>query len=301
MLIVYPEYYRDFQCIANKCKHTCCKDWEIDIDKVSLERFKKEPFISNHIIEENGVQCFRLTADEKCPFLRSDGLCELIIRYGEDMLCDICTDHPRFRNYFSDRTEIGLGLSCEAAAELILNRTAPTRLLISSDAEPFQELTDDEQYILSYRDEMIRRLQDRSRSIADRFNALLKDSECELTLPNGEQLYKFLISLEFLDSNWHKLLEPLKAYKTLPFPNQSTESELLLEQLAVYFVYRHIAPAAEDDDLYGRICLCGFLWYLSCALIAVHGTDSAIEIYRMISSELEYSDENLQLIIDALT
>ena len=28
-----PKYYQQFHCIADKCKHSCCIGWEIDIDK----------------------------------------------------------------------------------------------------------------------------------------------------------------------------------------------------------------------------------------------------------------------------
>ena len=35
-------YYTNFKCIANKCKHTCCAGWEADIDKTTLEGYKTE-------------------------------------------------------------------------------------------------------------------------------------------------------------------------------------------------------------------------------------------------------------------
>ena len=33
------------------------------------------------------IHIFILTEDDRCPFLKSDGLCELILTKGEDMLC----------------------------------------------------------------------------------------------------------------------------------------------------------------------------------------------------------------------
>jgi lysine-N-methylase len=27
-----PKYYLDFACIADRCKHSCCIGWEIDVD-----------------------------------------------------------------------------------------------------------------------------------------------------------------------------------------------------------------------------------------------------------------------------
>ena len=34
---VFPNYYKKFKCIADKCKHNCCIGWEIDIDNDTLE------------------------------------------------------------------------------------------------------------------------------------------------------------------------------------------------------------------------------------------------------------------------
>ena len=62
-------------------------------------------------IDESGeTACFRMAEGERCPFLNGDGLCDLILAEGPDILCQICTDHPRFRNFYADREEIGLGM-----------------------------------------------------------------------------------------------------------------------------------------------------------------------------------------------
>lgn len=70
---------------------------------------------------------FRLDAEERCPLLNDCNLCEVLLHLGEDKMAQICTDHPRYYEWFSDGREDGLGLCCEAAAELILAQTgAPT-------------------------------------------------------------------------------------------------------------------------------------------------------------------------------
>ena len=40
MKLYAPSYYKDFKCIADKCAHNCCIGWEIDIDEISLEKYK---------------------------------------------------------------------------------------------------------------------------------------------------------------------------------------------------------------------------------------------------------------------
>ena len=99
MISIYPDYYKEFKCIAGACRHTCCAHWEIDIDEESLARYKRDgiPYIS----EEGDDPHFELKED-RCPFLNHENLCELILEHGEDYLCQICRDHPRFRNYFTD-------------------------------------------------------------------------------------------------------------------------------------------------------------------------------------------------------
>ncbi len=35
---IYPDFYREFKCIANRCEDSCCKDWDIDVDS-ETEKF----------------------------------------------------------------------------------------------------------------------------------------------------------------------------------------------------------------------------------------------------------------------
>ena len=161
MISIYPDYYKEFKCIAGACRHTCCAHWEIDIDEESLARYKRDgiPYIS----EEGDAPHFELKED-RCPFLNHENLCELILEHGEDYLCQICRDHPRFRNYFTDAEEIGLGLCCEAAAQLILGRKTPMKL-IYVDEETSREISyeeflitlpEDERYVYELRSERLK-------------------------------------------------------------------------------------------------------------------------------------------------
>ena len=154
MKLIAPDYYTEFQCIAGDCKNTCCRGWEIDIDPASLSRMLADPAIAPHVSGEDTPH-FTLLEDESCPFLRPDGLCDMILRRGEDFLCDICRDHPRFRSFWSDRTELGLGLVCEEAARLILGRETPMRLVTLSDDGKIEPLPEDEAWLLSVREGLL--------------------------------------------------------------------------------------------------------------------------------------------------
>ncbi len=158
MNVYVPNYYPLFHCTASRCRHTCCAGWEIDIDAESIERYNHLPGIFGHRVRQSiaveSTPHFILSSDERCPLLTRDNLCELILREGEDALCQICRDHPRFRNYFSSRIEMGLGLVCEEAARLILSQPQPLHL-IRLEGNETEALTEDEQYLLKLRNEWI--------------------------------------------------------------------------------------------------------------------------------------------------
>ena len=155
MNIYAPEYYASFRCVAGRCAHTCCAGWEIDIDAESLERYDQlSGAFGDRVrgcVSREDTPHFILTEDERCPLLTGDNLCELILREGEDALCQICRDHPRFRNYFSDRVEVGLGLVCEEAARLILSWPRPLRL-VRLEGDGADSPTEDERWLFALRD-----------------------------------------------------------------------------------------------------------------------------------------------------
>ena len=158
MKIFAPDYYREFRCLAGACRHTCCQGWEIDVDEASLSRFSSVPEIAAHISADESAHIV-LTEDERCPFLRQDGLCGMILSHGEDMLCDICRDHPRFRNYWTDRVELGLGLVCESAGRLILSRETPLKLVCLHSDDELSELPDDEVWLMQYREKLMQSIE----------------------------------------------------------------------------------------------------------------------------------------------
>lgn len=133
--MILPDFYDRFQCKAGSCQHTCCRGWDIDIDDVTADIYQHldgplGEAIRQHIAEGPEGWHFCLTADGNCPFLRPDGLCYLIRKGGDNILCDICALHPRFFQVITDKSgqdrELGgVGLCCEAAAGLLLSSPSP--------------------------------------------------------------------------------------------------------------------------------------------------------------------------------
>ena len=295
-----PDYYDRFACIKGSCRHSCCIGWEIDIDEDSLAYFQSIGGETGKRLEENIVLSdegahFKLGEHERCPFLNREGLCGLIIELGEDSLCQICADHPRFRNFWSDREETGLGICCEAAAVLILGCKEAVNIIETDDDGEEDYLSEDEAEVLGLRDELIAIVQDRSLGIDARIKKLQMFAEIDLFGVDYSHWRKVLLGLERLDDHWADELERLDGDDDAAV---SPALQLPFEQLMVYLIYRHVN--ADDDDLSGRIAYCILIWKLLRAMLRDGGFKDLCELARLYSSEIEYSDENTAAIIDEL-
>ncbi len=302
--MVYPDYYPEFRCVADRCKHNCCIGWEIDIDEDTLGYYQSVDGELGKRLKKNicldETPHFRLLSNDRCPFLNDKNLCDLILQLGEERLCQICTDHPRFRNFLPDRTEIGVGLCCEEAARLILSKKEPVKLL---NEEP----TDDE--IILLRNDVISKLQDRTKSIAERIDNML--ALCNATLPK-KSLHEWadlLEGLERLDESWTDLLSLLRnnALDREGFSEHMFDRQTEYEQFLVYLVYRHLVNAVDEFDLADRAAFVAFGYHIVYSVGVAMWTknrhfslDDQIDLVRQFSAELEYSDDNMDALLNAM-
>lgn len=299
-----PDYYAQFHCIADRCRHSCCIGWEIDIDPETLKKYRTLPgetgcFLRRSIEENEDGAHFRLTEDERCPMLMENGLCLMICAHGEESLCQICADHPRFRNFFPDRTETGLGLCCEAAAALILKRQEPMRLICPEETED-APADEEASAFLAFRSQLFAIAQNRALPFTQRLEQLL--AAVSIPLPERDFLPVYQ-SLEQLDETWGHLLSSLPALRFSSLPACPDAFTLPMEQFIVYLLFRHLAAAQEDGDIPGRtaFCVLSACVLLSLCLAKPGCTmDDFLEYARMYSSEIEYSQENMDALLDAL-
>lgn len=306
MKLIAPAYYPRFRCLAGDCRHTCCRGWEIDVDETALTRYEQVggslgDKLRRAIDRAGDAPHFRLDQQENCPFLTKNGLCELILHLGEDSLCQVCADHPRYRGFFTDRTEIGLGLCCEAAARLILTWPEPVTLITLEDDGGDEALTAEEQAFLQLRERLMTVAQDRSMPIAARVDALEEMSGIPLPWDALPRWAELLLTLERLDEAWTHRLTAL--IDRLPAENLSPAWDVPLEQLLTCLMYRHLTGALEDGDAAGRLAFVVLGWKLMVALFLREGEqtmDTLVETVRLWASEIEYSDENTAALLDAL-
>lgn len=289
---IRPDYYDDFKCIAGECQHNCCIGWEIDIDDDTLFKYNNATGCLKAKLQQSitvdPYAHFALTEDERCPFLNDDNLCELILYGGEDMLCQICREHPRFYNEVYGTTEKGIGLCCEVAANIILTKIDPTTLV----ADEEKTLQND---FYERRNEIFAILQDRERPLNDRINSILDWAGISLKVDDVDWIgvYK---NLERLDTAWDEYLDGIIKINT----DIKSELEIPCEQLIWYFIYRHLSGAIDD------FMFCEHIQFaiLSCYVInSVNKTGTINEmqqVARMYSSEIEYSDENVEILLEKL-
>ncbi|MBQ9980792.1 MAG: flagellin lysine-N-methylase [Oscillospiraceae bacterium] len=304
MVQVFPDYYKNFKCIAGRCRHNCCIGWEIDIDDKTAAFYAE---VDGHFgdrlrrnISRDGQPHFILGKNDRCPFLNGENLCDIILTLGEEHICGICSDHPRFKNELPGRVEFGLGLCCEEAARLILGKKTPVKLEYSG-YPPHDS-------IISMRDAVLMILQERSKSIEARIYSMLILCRARLPFREMSRWSQELLKLERLDEKWTEILNLLSGdYDIAGFDRHMAGRQSEYEQLLVYFVYRHMANAWDDDSIARRAAFAALgyevLHAAGAALWTKNGSftfEDQAELARMFSSEIEYSDENLDIIFEML-
>ena len=291
MIFVRPDFYDDFACIASRCRHSCCVGWEIDIDSDALARWEGigGPLGEKmrRSIAHDPTPHFVLAEGERCPLLRADGLCELMLAEGEDSLCDICASHPRFYQEYPDRLEAGLGLCCEEAARLLLSGKGPLRLTADGDEGDTLSPTP----LLRQRGRLFAILADETESLSARMARCLTLYGRALLPFDPRAAADFLLTLERMDDAWAALLRRLA--EESPAELEPRLSEGPYGRLAAYFLYRHFAAGGEDEAA-ARLAFALFAARLLCAMAACAPLEDAV---RLFSAEIEYSDENVEKIL----
>ncbi len=302
-----PSYYSAFQCIADKCRHSCCIGWEIDIDSATYELYQREDELRKTVeLREDGPG-FALCADGRCPHLNADGLCRIILLYGEAYLSEICRSHPRFFNKLPNgRIEAGLGIVCEEACRMILEDGERFSLSKIEDACGACDDEGDGYDALSQRDRMLAMIE-ASGSYSEGVAALRAAFHISALSFPDRWLDRFL-SLEILDPEWKGLLLSMKGRLFCVHDGYEDRCGKYYRRLLMYFIYRHVSVAKSEQELRARLAFS----LLSAAVIrslfeeAAEGEgqawdacapDRLIDFARRYSSEIEYSEDNTEELI----
>ncbi|KGN03424.1 hypothetical protein Z969_00180 [Clostridium novyi A str. 4570] len=146
-IIKQPIYYSNFVCNGSTCDENCCGRWNIWIDKKHYKELRKlkdkdikykiNKYIKRYKNTDTSYDHYAemgLESTGKCPFLTKEKLCEIQIKYGFDILPNVCKIYPRKLNKIFNTVERSLDISCPTAAEIIL---------MNREGIKFQELEDE--------------------------------------------------------------------------------------------------------------------------------------------------------------
>ncbi len=293
MKIFAPGYYKKFRCIADLCRHSCCVGWRVGITDEFCDRLGTTtlaPLLYEHLAEDSDGKYIKMANNGRCPFLSECGLCDIISTVGEAYLADICAEHPRFYNNMGDRLEVGLGLSCEEAA----------RLVLSSD--DFAEMVE----VGEYDGEAVVTEYDTSEARVSLL-AMIADE----AIPYPEIIRKiegeYRVSAHLIDDVWGELFGSLEYLREDSRPMMTVRRvvenctlEIYMRRFLAYLIYRHTGEVDSHLDLRARVgfALVGVAAFES--MLAHSGVldfSGVVECARIFSEEIEYSLDNTDAII----
>jgi lysine-N-methylase len=213
--------------------------------------------------------------------------------------------------------ELGLGLCCKAAAALILSQTEPFAVVELPPEKAIRERHAHEEReeldgltaaLIAHREALLPLLCDRSRPLSDRIRHVFEKCDIHLTESEANTFRSYasiaalLRDMERLDPAWDKYLDALEALTEDPLMELDGEGDVAYENLICYFLYRYMtADATYWPD--ARRTRTAFAVLCTLIIHAIHRAtggkdlDSLCEIARMFSSEIEYSEENLETLM----
>lgn len=183
MLVRRPDYYEKFRCLAGDCPDTCCAGWDIVIDEESRAFYQTLPgplgerIRASITLDEDGESCFSVSGGH-CPLLTQDRLCAIQLELGEERVCAVCREHPRFLEEYGFLREESLAASCPAVTALLLAGPEPARFPAHSTPEAEFVCEDVDlpllRALLPLREQALALVQNRSRPLGARLGVLLQ-------------------------------------------------------------------------------------------------------------------------------
>jgi len=288
MILYAPSYYKTFKCIAERCEHSCCIGWEIDIDGGAIEKYAARKSGYGAVIAESismeDTPHFKLLAHDRCPHLDERGLCRIITHMGEDYLCEICREHPRFYND-TDVAEVGIGMACTEAARIILASSD------YAEMEQIGSVSREADCLGAYgrieRGRIYEILRNTESDYADRLDQIYRTYG--IAVGEDRRYLEILSAQEYLDDD-HKTM--FMTYSSARRPEGKDE---YLERFLAYLIYRHCTEAVDAEDFGTRLAFCLFCERLLASLIDTEGAESLQDVAtlaRTVSEEIEYSEDN---------
>lgn len=314
MDIFYPAYYHQFHCLAAACPDSCCKDWTVDVDTDTAQKYRALPGplgdkLRGVLAEADGGTVITLQ-NGRCPMWQPDGLCQIQAQLGHGGLCKTCREFPRLYHDYGSFAELGLELSCPEAARLIL--TSPLQGMLAGSQSGGEEpdydhnimnlLRRSRKEVLAFLDkiwypipEMLAAILLYAHSVqgaldgADPVSFSIEDCLHEVKnydrAGNMSAVFLLFQGLEIMTGEWKSRLA------CTPAPIQWTPP---LRALARYMIQRYWLQAVSDCDLVCRVKLA----IAACLVVGALG-GNPIETAQLFSKEVENNPDNIETILDS--
>lgn len=326
MIYIKPSFFDDFKCIAEVCSDNCCIGWEIDVDDNTFEKYNKlntplgDEIRKKITVSPDGSRCFELAPNDRCPFLNENNLCRIIIGCGEEYLCEICNNHPRFYEWFPGVTEWGLGLSCEEVCRILLSDEKPFSLLEENHGEEIvleteEDIIESDTYIFfsAFREKLFEILFSTEKNFEEKLVKVLSATEdfCKenIKIRDAEGIIYCYKKTEPIDEKWTWFINALgnnlqDVLAVTDEFNKETKGDMLYSKILAYIIYRHFIKAVFDGSIKERVCfavesvrfvhLCDMYTYYNKGQLTL---SDRVENLKNWSKQIEYSDENTDYLI----
>lgn len=195
MIYTIPDYYKEFQCTADRCEDTCCAGWKIVVDEKSLRKYKRVrgAFGWKMFRSVDWFQgTFRQNKEKRCAFLNDDNLCDMYANLGAKSLCRTCRLYPRHVEEFEGVREITLSVSCPEVAKILMGKREPVKFR-SYEKGGEEEYEDFDPFLYSIlvdaRTSMIEILQNREMPLKTRIGLVLGMAHDIQVRVNHEEMF----------------------------------------------------------------------------------------------------------------
>jgi len=171
-----PNYYDEFKCIGGTCPDTCCKHWNISIEKDLFMDYQNSNKYSDIDLKSAIDEVPKNQTDlnygymklvkGKCSLLDSKNLCTLQSKYGHENLPLVCKLYPRTYTCTPEGIHLTYSLSCPEVSRIALS---------SSTEIDYINIYSEDPYLISLQEEYLKNLDSKS-NLIQKNTLLLKEA-----------------------------------------------------------------------------------------------------------------------------
>lgn len=138
-----PVHFSTFSCLGGDCEDTCCRNWEVKLDKTHYELLETAMAVDEHdesmfrqyirlndsmISGDHDYAFIRMSVNGYCAMLDEKGLCSIHAKFGTTPMGNVCTMFPRVVSRCMDTVELSGALSCPEVVRSCIDDSTPLKL-----------------------------------------------------------------------------------------------------------------------------------------------------------------------------